>query len=204
VTVGSREPATRRRQDTRTRIVQSALELFGRDGFDHTTVKAIADRCGLSDAALYYHFRSKRAILDSLWETSGEFDIDPPSTRKPLDQDGLARLAAALIENCASHDSLLRLIVRQVLAGDRTAIALRNQTMAQWRTQLLPHFEMSLDKESAAIRVDALTMLVLGLVFTAQITHGDAFCAVAESDEFLSHAAEMARIVAPLRPTNGA
>lgn len=198
MSVVSREPAPRGREHTRTRIIQAALDLFGRDGFDGTTVKAIAARCGVSDAALYYHFKSKRHILESLWDLSGRLEIQPPVPGAKLDGDSRSSLAAALIENCANHDALLRLIVREVLAGDRTAIALRNHTMSEWRAQLLPHFETVMDKQAAALRVDALTMLVLGLVFTAQITHGEGFPMVARSHTFLSHAANLARLSVPL------
>ena len=51
---------------TRTRILKAAMELFGRDGFDATTVRAIGERCELTDPALYYYFKSKRAVLDAL------------------------------------------------------------------------------------------------------------------------------------------
>ena len=50
----------RGREDTRRRILEAARELFGTDGFDCTTVRQIASAVGITDAALYYHFKSKR------------------------------------------------------------------------------------------------------------------------------------------------
>jgi AcrR family transcriptional regulator len=52
--------------DTRTRILETALELFSEQGFDGTTLQQIADRLGFTKAALYYHFRSKDDILQAL------------------------------------------------------------------------------------------------------------------------------------------
>src|ERR1700733_7685226 len=52
--------------DTRTRILDSALELFSEQGFDGTTLQQIADRLGFTKAALYYHFRSKDDLLRAL------------------------------------------------------------------------------------------------------------------------------------------
>jgi len=52
--------------DTRTRILDIALELFSEHGFDGTTLQQIADRLGFTKAALYYHFRSKDDLLQAL------------------------------------------------------------------------------------------------------------------------------------------
>jgi AcrR family transcriptional regulator len=52
--------------DTRTRILDIALELFSEHGFDGTTLQQIADRLGFTKAALYYHFRSKDDLLRAL------------------------------------------------------------------------------------------------------------------------------------------
>jgi AcrR family transcriptional regulator len=52
--------------DTRSRILDIALELFSEHGFDGTTLQQIADRLGFTKAALYYHFRSKEDLLQAL------------------------------------------------------------------------------------------------------------------------------------------
>jgi AcrR family transcriptional regulator len=48
---------------TRERILDIALELFTEHGYDKTSLQNIADRLGTTKAALYYHFKSKSAIL---------------------------------------------------------------------------------------------------------------------------------------------
>src|ERR1700735_1935232 len=52
-------PAT----STRERILDIALELFTEQGYDKTSLRDIAERLGTTTAALYYHFKSKSAIL---------------------------------------------------------------------------------------------------------------------------------------------
>jgi len=52
--------------DTRTRIQQVALELFTENGYEATSLREIAERLGVTKAALYYHFKTKDEILDSL------------------------------------------------------------------------------------------------------------------------------------------
>ncbi len=52
--------------DTKERIVQMALELFARRGYEAVSVSDIAGALGLTKGALYRHFESKRAIFDSI------------------------------------------------------------------------------------------------------------------------------------------
>jgi AcrR family transcriptional regulator len=64
-----------RRTDTRARIQAAALELFAEHGYDKTSLRELAERLGLTKAALYYHFNSKEDIAVSLLESLID-DID--------------------------------------------------------------------------------------------------------------------------------
>src|SRR5215469_4010340 len=57
-----------RRGDTRARIQQVALELFAEQGYERTSLREIAERLGVTKAALYYHFKSKEDIVHSFTE----------------------------------------------------------------------------------------------------------------------------------------
>jgi AcrR family transcriptional regulator len=57
-----------RRGDTRARIQRVALELFAEQGYERTSLREIAERLGVTKAALYYHFRSKEDIVRSFTE----------------------------------------------------------------------------------------------------------------------------------------
>jgi AcrR family transcriptional regulator len=60
------EQATTRQRsgpDTRARIQEIALDLFAEQGYDKTSLREIADRLGVTKAALYYHFKSKEEIV---------------------------------------------------------------------------------------------------------------------------------------------
>ncbi len=54
--------------DTRERILAVANELFIEQGYEGTSLREIADRLDITKAALYYHFRSKDEILETLLE----------------------------------------------------------------------------------------------------------------------------------------
>ncbi|MFI5895119.1 TetR/AcrR family transcriptional regulator [Actinoplanes sp. NPDC051513] len=52
--------------DTRRRILEVALDLFGERGYAGTSIADITARLGISKAALYYHFGAKDEILEAL------------------------------------------------------------------------------------------------------------------------------------------
>jgi AcrR family transcriptional regulator len=51
---------------TRERIQGVALELFTEQGYEATSLREIAERLGVTKAALYYHFKTKEDIVASL------------------------------------------------------------------------------------------------------------------------------------------
>ncbi|MEU5905893.1 helix-turn-helix domain-containing protein [Micromonospora sp. NPDC047527] len=53
---------------TRERIKAVALELFTEQGYEKTSLREIAERLGVTKAALYYHFKSKDDIVASFVE----------------------------------------------------------------------------------------------------------------------------------------
>lgn len=56
------------RQDTRSRIQDVALDLFTEQGYEATSLREIAERLGVTKAALYYHFKCKDEIVTSFME----------------------------------------------------------------------------------------------------------------------------------------
>jgi AcrR family transcriptional regulator len=55
-------------RDTRSRLRELALELFAEQGYEKTSLREIAERLGVTKAALYYYFKSKEDIVASLIE----------------------------------------------------------------------------------------------------------------------------------------
>jgi len=58
-----------RHTETRQRAIEVALELFAVQGYEKTSLREIADRLGITKAALYYHFASKEALLGAIMES---------------------------------------------------------------------------------------------------------------------------------------
>lgn len=56
---------TTKLQGTKLRIVEAALDLFARHGFDAVRVEQIAEKVGIKAPSLYKHFKSKQDIFDA-------------------------------------------------------------------------------------------------------------------------------------------
>lgn len=64
--MGSAERREREAAETRQRIVDAARDLFVANGYDATSMRAIAKRIEYTPTAIYHHFESKEALLDEL------------------------------------------------------------------------------------------------------------------------------------------
>ena len=63
-----------REKNTKERILEEALKLFAQSGYMGTSMNDIADRLGVTKAALYKHYKSKQEILDSIVEKMNRMD----------------------------------------------------------------------------------------------------------------------------------
>ncbi len=73
--------------NTRERILETALELFAQSGYLGTSMSDIARQLGITKAALYKHYAGKQEILDSIVERMNRMDYaraeeyDMPETK---------------------------------------------------------------------------------------------------------------------------
>jgi AcrR family transcriptional regulator len=89
--------------DSRGRLEQAALALYGERGFENTTVAEIAARAGLTERTFYRYFTDKREVLFSggglLQEVLVTTIATAPETASPIDAVIVALEAAgALLE----------------------------------------------------------------------------------------------------------
>src|SRR3990170_1308879 len=125
----------RRPRDRRSMILRAAERLFAEHGYARTSMKRLAGSVGVTDAALYNHFGSKREILEALYEERGFYQaIDVlehlPAVRPLHRQLMLTALASA--DLWAQNADFLRIVISEVLAGDATAREVHGRLMERW------------------------------------------------------------------------
>jgi AcrR family transcriptional regulator len=64
--MGSRERREREREETRSRILDAARDLFADEGFEAVSMRRIADRIEYSATAIYHHFPDKESLFREL------------------------------------------------------------------------------------------------------------------------------------------
>jgi AcrR family transcriptional regulator len=62
------KPQQARSEETRTRILQTALDLFSQHGLETTSVAEICEKSGISKGAFYHHFETKQSVFLELLE----------------------------------------------------------------------------------------------------------------------------------------
>jgi AcrR family transcriptional regulator len=84
--------------DSRGRLEQAALALYGERGFENTTVAEIAERAGLTERTFFRHFADKREVLfggaGGLQELMVAAVADASATTAPIDAVMAAVVAA--------------------------------------------------------------------------------------------------------------
>jgi AcrR family transcriptional regulator len=84
--------------DSRGRLAQAAMELYGERGFDQTTVADIAERAGLTERTFFRHFTDKREVLFSGAQALQDLFVDTivgaPVSVAPMEAVSLALEAA--------------------------------------------------------------------------------------------------------------
>jgi AcrR family transcriptional regulator len=75
--------------DSRSRLEEAALALYGERGFEETTVAAIAERAGLTERTFFRYFSDKREVLFGgsglLQELLVSAVVDAPASATPID-----------------------------------------------------------------------------------------------------------------------
>ncbi len=92
------------REETRARILDSALTLFAQHGYTETSVRQIAQHAGVAQGLLYNYFASKDELLIALFEQSMSqvrqsfaAAADPDDPRPPLEK--LIRTSCAIMRD---------------------------------------------------------------------------------------------------------
>ena len=174
---GSAEAAA----STRERILDVALDLFTEKGFDGTSLREIAERLGVTKAALYYHFASKDDILMALHMRLHEFG-----------KDALAAMTEGEPVSLAQWGSLLDDVMGQMLAQRKIFLMHERNQAALEKLHREEHdaehedmqtrFRKVLGDERLPLRDRVRMAASFGAVFAGLFMAGDAFQGVPNAE----------------------
>ncbi len=113
------ERTTRSSADpTRDRILEAAVALFSERSFDGATTRQIAERAGVTQPLLLYHYRSKdelwRAAVDSLFARLRDASRERAEALDGVDELTAARqMVREFVRFSARHPELHRIITQE-------------------------------------------------------------------------------------------
>jgi AcrR family transcriptional regulator len=122
--------------DSRDRLRQAALDLYGERGFENTTVAEIAKRAGLTERTFFRHFADKREVLfagsEALQERHVSTVTGAPASLAPLDAVavGLEALGELLPERAETSRARQAVIVANAELQERELIKLASLSEA--------------------------------------------------------------------------
>jgi AcrR family transcriptional regulator len=122
--------------DSRDRLRQAALDLYGERGFEHTTVAEIAKRAGLTERTFFRHFADKREVLfagsEALEELLVRTVAEAPASLTPLDAvaAGIEALGEVLPERAETSRARQSIIDANAELQERELIKLASLSVA--------------------------------------------------------------------------
>jgi AcrR family transcriptional regulator len=113
------------RSDTRSRLRELALQLFAEQGYEQTSLREIAERLGVTKAALYYYFKSKEDIVRSLVEDymAQIDDLIAWAKDQPRDSAIKAEIVSRYLDIVANGTAVFRLLHQNQAAVSSLAAA---------------------------------------------------------------------------------
>ena len=146
-------------EKTRARILASALSLFVRKGYEHTTFTDIAARLKLTKGAVYWHFASKEALLIALVEemlAKFERQLDELMPKDELSFPAVAEMMVANAERILGDPrgtAFFMLMKTQVKWTDSSMDETRERLMANATNGPYHTFVRAVENDIAAGRV---------------------------------------------------
>ena len=143
---------------TRKQILDTSLRLFSEKGFARTSVRDIARGAGITDAAIYYHFSSKRDLFESLFEergiTSALSTLEQATiTHPPLET--LTNIAVAALGIMQQNRDFMNVLFIEAMSEDPVATEDYRMVTERWRSALARILEEFIRrKELPSIDVD--------------------------------------------------
>jgi AcrR family transcriptional regulator len=108
--MGPKDRRTREREQTKSRILDAAREMFVQDGVEAVTMREIAKRIEYTPTAIYHHFRDKQALIEELcvidFRSLAEVFLRIGRIEDPVER--LRRIGLAYIDYALEHPSHYR------------------------------------------------------------------------------------------------
>ena len=179
---------------TRERILDAALDLAARKGADATSMRELAEACGINVAALYYHFDSKETLLRAVIEER-HYDlmmglVPVPPRGSGTDRERLTALLALLWEGILGEDRVWRVLLAESCHHNEAAEEVASDLVGRFE-EAAAHW-LAEDFDHLAVPVTVGARLMADFLFSniARVAIG-----AVTTSEVADHAAALATVI---------
>jgi AcrR family transcriptional regulator len=172
---GSRAEQRRRTEE---RILDAAAGFFAADGYERTTIRAVASAAGVDPALVMHYFGSKQELFRRVIEAAPVpgFNRTPGQAAEQI----LASLADRLANEPTASLTLLRSMLTSPEAADAASVAI-----ARYQAQIT----QAIPADDASLRAAVISAITLGIIVSRHLI---------KSDELAT--ADPAQVISLLRP----
>ncbi|MBI1218273.1 MAG: DUF1956 domain-containing protein [Rhodobacteraceae bacterium] len=159
------------RNPTRAALVEAALHLFGRKGYDAASTREIAAHAGANIAAIAYHFGGKEglrlACVEAISAQMGQVmaldALPPPTTPDAARQrlESVIRQVARFMASAAPAQDMAAFVLREITENGPLADTIYHRMMEQRHRMLCQLWGRATgtDPESEATRLAVFAMI---------------------------------------------
>ncbi|HET6977526.1 MAG TPA: TetR family transcriptional regulator [Pyrinomonadaceae bacterium] len=143
-------------EQTRALILETALEMFRERGYDESTMRAIAQKAGVSLGNAYYYFRSKEFLIQAFYQRLHDTHIEAALPALEHDKTLKARLLTAMrtkIDTMKPYHQFAGVLFKTA-ANPKSPLNPFGDESDPVRTQSIQLFEKVLDGATARIPKD--------------------------------------------------
>jgi AcrR family transcriptional regulator len=158
---------------TRERILDVALDLFSDQGYDGTSLREIAERLGVTKAALYYHFASKEDILMALHMRLHDFGKDAIASLgdEPVTLERWAEILDGLVDQMLVQRKLFLMHERNQAAMEK----MHSEGHEAEHEDIQNRFRQLLGDSRVSLRDRVRMAASFGVIFSGLVLASEAF-----------------------------
>ena len=152
----------RKRKETHERIARTGLKLFIENGYDETTLDAIAAAAGISRRTFFYYFKSKEDVLLAHERSNFIEVLRPAILSEPSDRSPLEVARKCLIAFASKYETKESITVDRLLRSTE-ALRLRKEAhFVEFEHELAETFYKKWPNDELRDRLRVAAMVVMG------------------------------------------
>jgi len=156
----------RKRRETSERIIEKGLKLFVKNGFEATTLDAIAEAAGISRRTFFYYFKSKEDVLLAAHDSGFREALRPTMLDEPPDQAPLDAAQKCLIKLASRYETKESVVFDRLMESTE-ALRARKEAVFVETEQIL--FEAMCELWPSPGRRDGLRLVAMVAMGTLRL-----------------------------------